>query len=71
MYEIRHTICPLCEKGFAAFLQDMVYQVEGHPGYWEKLNCPKCGTEIFFSDTSNYCLLAEEEVAVQKRIILE
>ena len=70
MLEVRHIICPLCEKGFTAFLQDLSYEVSGHPGYWEKLKCPKCETEIFVSDTSNYYLLAEETAAVRKRLII-
>ena len=70
MIEIRHIICPLCDRGFTVFLQDLSYEVSGHPGYWEKLKCPKCETEIFISDTWYYCLLAEEGSAIQKRIIL-
>ena len=56
MIEIRHIIFPLCDRGFTAFLQDLSYEVSGHPGYWEKLKCPKCETELFVSDTSNDCL---------------
>ena len=70
MIEIRHIIFPLCDRGFTAFLQDLSYEVSGHPGYWEKLKCPKCETELFVSDTSNDCLLTEDVAAVQKRIIL-
>lgn len=68
--EVRNIICPLCDKGLMAFLQDLSYEVAGYPGFWEKLKCPKCETEIFISDTWYYCLLAEEVSAIQKRIIL-
>ena len=56
MLEVRNIICPLCDKGFMAFLQDLSYEVAGYPGFWEKLKCPKCETELFVSDTSNDCL---------------
>lgn len=69
MIEVRHIVCPLCDKGFAAFLEDLTYTVEGHPGYWEKLKCPKCGMELFVSDKADYYLLPEEVNAKQTRII--
>ncbi|MBR1710477.1 MAG: hypothetical protein IJ719_16895 [Clostridia bacterium] len=69
MIEARHIVCPLCEKGYAAFLQDLSYTVEGHSGYWEKLQCPKCEAELLVSDTANYYLLPEKVKAKQTRII--
>ena len=69
MIEARHLVCPLCGKGFVAFLQNLSYTVEDCPGYWEKLKCPKCDTELFVSDTVNYYLLPEEVTAKQERII--
>ena len=69
MIEVRRIVCPLCEKGFVAFLQDLSYSLEGHSGYWEKLKCPKCETELFVSDTENYYLLPEEVNAKQTRIV--
>ena len=68
VYEARHIICPLCDKGFVAILQALNYAVEGHEGRWEKLQCPKCDTEIFVSDTAKYALLAEDVKAEYKWI---
>ena len=70
MIEARHIVCPLCDKGFTAFLQDLNYTVEGQNGYWEKLQCPKCDTELFASDTADFYLLPEEVNAKQTRIII-
>ncbi len=70
MIEVRHIICPLCDKGFAAFLENLIYTVEGHSGYWERLQCPKCDTELFVSYTVDFYLLPEEVNAKQTRIII-
>ena len=70
MIEVRHIIYSLCDKGFAAFLENLIYTVEEHSGYWERLQCPKCDTELFVSDTVDFYLLPEEVNAKQTRIII-
>ena len=70
MIEARHIVCPLCDKGFTAFLQDLSYTVEGQNGFWEKLKCPKCDTELFVSDTADFYLLPEEVKAKRTQIII-
>ena len=69
MIEARHIICPLCDMGFVTFLQDLSYKIEGHSGYWEKLKCPKCGTEIYVSDTEKNALLVGDVAARKVRFI--
>ena len=69
-YHVRHIICPLCDGGFTHFIDRMEYTVEGHDGYWEKLKCPKCQTELFVSATEQYALLADDVVEKQERLIL-
>ena len=69
-YEVRRIVCPLCEKGFTAFLMALDYEIKGYEGQWEKLSCPKCGAEIYVSNTQNYVLPAEETEAVRNRLTM-
>jgi ribosomal protein S27AE len=69
-YEVRHIVCPLCEKGFTFFLMALDYEIKGHEGHWEKLSCPKCGMTMFVSNSQNYVLPAEETEAVRKRLTM-
>jgi C4-type Zn-finger protein len=69
-YEVRHIVCPLCEKGFTFFLMALDYEIKGHEGQWEKLSCPKCGMTMFVSNTQNYVLPAEETEAVRNQLTM-
>ena len=69
-YQARHILCPLCDKGFVAFLQAFDYDIKGHEGQWEKMRCHKCYAEIYVSDTVDYVLLAEDVASVQKRLTM-
>ena len=49
MHQVRRIICPLCEKGYTAFIDEQDYTLDGHSGKFAKVRCPKCDQEMFVS----------------------
>ena len=67
-YQVRNIKCPLCERGFTEFLQLLNGRIDGLDGRWEKIQCPKCETELYVSDTADYVLFADDTDGVHERI---
>jgi len=66
MHQVRHITCPLCEKGFAAFIDEQDYTLDGHSGRFAKVRCPKCDMEMFASGDE----LVVDAVVVKQDLVL-
>ena len=50
MHQVRHITCPLCERGFMAFIDEQDYTLDGHEGKFAKVRCLKCVIEKLVVD---------------------
>lgn len=67
MHQVRHITCPLCERGFMAFIDEQDYTLDSHAGKFAKVRCPKCDIEMFVSAENE---LVVDAVVVKQDLVL-
>ena len=67
MHQVRHITCPLCDKGFMAFIDDLDFTLDGHTGKFAKVRCPKCDMEMFVSPKNE---LVVDAVVLKQDLVL-